>query len=150
MTLLQARVEPELHNDFILAAKARDQSTSELLRELVNNFLYTKEGHLQQQKYHEMMAEQHKEAAKLLEEREAKEKRNIEEMKKLEEEMRLNKEKLELERMEKVRIDEEAHKIWQKKETIQDISPEIRSKVEEKLAEWKAKFNNGTNNRKVG
>ena len=138
-TSLQARVKVDIANDFNLAADERGQTSSELLRNLVEDFLYTKEGHLKQAEFLELKALQHRQSVELIEQKEAQQRKHQEEMRKMEEEKKQKQQDLELQKQEMVKISEEARKVWQGKTTIKDINPEIRGKVEEKLAEWKAK-----------
>lgn len=133
------KIDPDVANDLRIIAENRGQTTSELLRELVRDFIETKEGKRKQAERLEIEAQQLRKEIQFIEEREAQKKKHMEEMNKIEEEKKQKQEELELERQEQARIKEEVLKIWQRKGSIEDVSPDLRPKVEEKLAEWKAK-----------
>lgn len=135
---LQARVDVELYNKFIAVAEERGQTGSELLRDIARYFIETKEGKIKQAEHLEIKVQQLRREIEFIEENEAKKKKHMEEMEIIEEEKIRKQRELELERQEQVKIKEEVLKIWHGKGKTDDVTPDIRPKVEEKLAEWKA------------
>ncbi len=133
------KVDPDVANDLRIIAENRGQTSSELLRELLSDFMGTKEGKRKQAEYLEIKLQQLRREIELIEEGEAQKKKHMAEMQRMEEEKIRKQQEMEIERQEQARIKEEVHKIWQDKGSIEDVSPDLRPKVEEKLAEWMAK-----------